>query len=85
MRIRVFIVSLWHLIKAHAKRGTPAKRRNQFPAPKKRPPDTEWETENTCLGSVRKNKDVVRQIEVPKKMFTCHIVGQFHFGFILFL
>ena len=29
--------------------------------------------------------DIVRQIGVPKSMFTYDIEGQFHFGFILFL
>ena len=28
---------------------------------------------------------IVWQIGVPKSMFTYHIEGQFHFGFILFL
>ena len=28
---------------------------------------------------------IVRQIEVPKSMFTYRILGQFQFGFILFL
>ena len=28
---------------------------------------------------------IVRQIGVPKSMFTYHIEGQFHFGFFLFL
>ena len=40
---------------AHAKPGRPVKRKKQFPAPKRRLQDIE--TENTCFGSVRENKD----------------------------
>lgn len=53
--------------KVHAKQGRPPKRRKQFPPSKKRPLDTEWEAENTCFGSVRKNKD--GEILITREMY----------------
>ena len=38
-----------------------------------------------CLSADCLSAKLVRQIGLPKSMFTYHIVEQFHFGFILFL